>query len=473
MAPKPFDLGRQSNPGRYPIEGVARLVNCYAVNMGEGGAITMPIHTVAGLADFGTLPSTSGGVRAMIEVDGLLYAVCGRTVYSVTPGGVIASIGGIATDGFVTMARNGRETGAQLGIVSDGLYYMLDAGTFAQVTDPDLPPPNSIFYLNGYFFFTHSDGRFTWSEIEDGDAIDGLAFDTATANPDGLVIGKPRGRDGVFFGARSTEIRTISDGSGDLPLIARSALAYGAYGPGGVVALENTVIWPSTNEHGAFAGVRLLEGDVSKEVGTEAINRLMAASSSDDIVGTSWTENGRTHVAWSGTDWTWVLDLKTGLWHERSSDQGRWRVAHVAQLGDSLIAGDASSPTLYTMSSGTNDEAGNELVVTLQTPPLVAFPGRIEANEIRLFCLTGMGAATGATQNVNPTIGMQFSNDGETWSTERRRSLGTLGHPLGRGVMWTALGTQPATGRSYRFHTSAAVSRGFLSASWDGKVCKP
>lgn len=468
----PLELGKQSNPGRQPQGGAARLVNIYAAEGGKDQTVEWPLFAASGLADLVTLTGGTGGIRALLPVDEYLYAIAGRSVMKIGQDLTFTELGGVSSDGIVTMARNGRQTGPQIGIVVNGEYYLIDDGTLELVEDEDLPAPNSIFYLGGYFFFTHSSGRYSWTDLENGAEIDGLDYNTASANPDGLLIGKARGRDAVLLGVRSTEIRTMNDGTGDDPLSVRSVLDYGCFAAGSAVSLNDTVMWASTNADGAFAGMRMLEGDTPREFGTDAINRIVARETPDNITGSTWVEDGRTHIAWSGDDWTWVYDLKTGLWHERSSNQTRWRASHVAQFGGNIVAGDAENAKLYRMSRDIFDDAGSELVVTVQPPPLIAFPGRIEVSELHLHALTGIGAATGDDHDITPEVSMQWSNDGETWSTELRRGLGRRGAMRGR-VIWNRLGTQPETGRTYRLMMSAKVARTLFSASWDGKVLPP
>jgi hypothetical protein len=65
---------------------------------------------------------------------------------------------------------------------------------------------------------------------------------------------------------------------------------------------------------------------------------------------------------------------------------------------------------------------------------------------------------------------MRMSRDGETWGSERLRSVGRQGQRQKR-VSWTSLGTFDAA--TFEFRVSAGVTREFLSAQWDGKVLRP
>ena len=52
---RPLSLGVQSNPGRHPAAGAARLINAYAEDAGEEGVMRWPIWCVEGLALFSNL----------------------------------------------------------------------------------------------------------------------------------------------------------------------------------------------------------------------------------------------------------------------------------------------------------------------------------------------------------------------------------------------------------------------------------
>lgn len=475
----PLQLGTQSNPGREPHAGVARMVNMYAEEAGEGGKVMAPLWPVAGLTDFATLAS-GGATRAMLSLDTEVLVVSNRTLYRVDAAGTATLVGGIASDGHVTMARNGRTSGVQVGIVCDGLYYIYAAGVLTQINDPDLQPPNSICYVGSYFVFTSPSGRITISEIEDGTAIDGLDFATAERNPDGLLIGKPRGNEIVLFGSRSTEIWQQVDG-GDFPFLPAHTLNVGALADGTVVeasvvtkgSVTDTIIWAATDATGKYAGVCMLAGFTAQKISHHAVDRAIAGETDPNtITATAHIDRGHGFVTFSGTDWTWEFDTATGLWHERESDGGRWRVSHCATLGTRTIAGDATLGQLYVLDPDAEDEAGDELVCTIQTPPLAKFPNRIEVNELFLDAVPGVGLATGADEDVTPQVAMQWSADGQTWSAELSRALGAQGRTSTQ-VMWTRLGTQKAHGRSYRFRTSANVVRGVTQAHWTGKVLPP
>ena len=77
MPALPFHFG--SNPARHPSGGVARLINCYAADVGEGQRARLPIYASPGLTSFAT-HSGGGAVRCMITNNSQLYVVSNRVL---------------------------------------------------------------------------------------------------------------------------------------------------------------------------------------------------------------------------------------------------------------------------------------------------------------------------------------------------------------------------------------------------------
>lgn len=55
MTTIPLEIGTQSNYGRYGQDGAARLINCYAEELGKEGKSPTPVYACAGLVLFATL----------------------------------------------------------------------------------------------------------------------------------------------------------------------------------------------------------------------------------------------------------------------------------------------------------------------------------------------------------------------------------------------------------------------------------
>ena len=106
--PVNISLGVRSNPARNRQAGSARFINCVAEETEQEGKVLWTIYGTPGLLGFGA-PLGDGPIRAALPVDGTLYVVSGRSIYSVNQSGVSVRIGGLPTEGPAYMDRNRNE----------------------------------------------------------------------------------------------------------------------------------------------------------------------------------------------------------------------------------------------------------------------------------------------------------------------------------------------------------------------------
>lgn len=464
MPIKPISLGTRSNPGRHSAAGAARLINCYAEEAGAEGKLQWPVYASDGLTSFATL-SGGGPIRAMLDMNGLLYVVCGRVIHVVDPSGGSTAIGGVASDGHVTMARNRRQPNPQLCITCDGLSQIVEAAMPDQITDPDLPPAIAVTAMDGYFIFAHADGRFTISGIDDGGVIDPADFASAESDPDGLVTVARRGREVVLFGNASLELWQ-NTGADPFPFSRASTVDIGCLAGGSVAAIEQTVAFAASD-----GTVRVLDGYTPRRISSHAVERAIdAASDKTALQATSWERRGHSFYVLSGSDFTWQYNLTTGAWIERKSYlRDRWRVGTIATLNGRLIAGSGIDGKLYEMSPDAYDEAGEPLILTVQTPLVHAYPERLTFNALYLDPVPGVGLNTTAAHNADPQIMVDWSDDnGVSWSAERMVSVGGIGASTKRVVL-RRLGHSREDGRTFRISMSADVVKGLTGAAVDAE----
>lgn len=476
----PLALPRQSEKGQEPHAGAARLVNGFARPVELEGRTQMQVWARPGLDSLATLGGT-GGVRAMQEVDGTLYVVAGRIIHRAEAGGANSIIGGLPSDGFVGKARNSRGTGPQICFTCDGLAVLVENGVLSSITTLSISPID-VCCIDRYFVFIDSRGRMQSSDIDSGQVYDGLDVAEAESNPDGGLRVVDRGRDLIVFGPRSFEV--WADTAADaFPFTRQHAVSVGALSAGSVVkatiiqkggAVSDTVAWAGTNHEGKFSGVMLLNGYTPTPISTAAVNRDFAdVADPTTIAASSYVnESGEAFIRWRLPSTTWVYCTNTGLWHEEASrdslgNEITSNIAHMATLGYRTVAGHADEPQLYWVDTDYQDDDGDELVMTVQTPPAHATPERLTMDALYLDIVPGVGLASGSTEDTDPEVMMQFSSDGETWSNELRRAIGAQGARQTR-AKWTRLGTTSHTGRTYRFRVSANVAKGLLGAKWEG-----
>lgn len=453
----PISLATRSNPARHGHAGAARLVNAFAEDAGEDAKNPVNVHCVDGLVQFATA-DTIGGVRAALELDAnTLYAVIGRSVWKVDGGGNGTLIGGIPTAGPVTMAIN-RADPPVICVATDGLVFYIQDDVLAQNTDPDLPPVNSVTSVDGYFVFLCDDGRMFASGV-DATTVEALDFAKAESLPDPGVRIARRGRDLVSLGSRSTEFWQ-NNGGETFPFTRTTSIEVGCLAAGSVATIDQTLAWVAHD-----GTVRVLDGYSARRVSTYPVERFISSHADpSDLTACAWTRDGNTFYSLSGSNGTWEFNLTTNRWHERKSyGLDRWRGAVAVQFGNRNIVGDYASPTLYEMSPAYYDEAGTEIVMEIQTPPVHGFPYRIRHNALHVDVVPGVGITGAASHISSPVIIMDYSDDGgATWSTQRTAPLGPAGDRL-RIARFHRLGMSRA--RTYRLSVSASVARSFVGLS--------
>jgi len=457
--PVPLALGVQSNPGRYPEAGSARLINVFMEPAGEEGKVPSPLYPVPGLAAFASLPG--GRIRAMLVVSSWLYVVAGRILFRVDRTGNYQLIGGIPTDGLVTMARNRAEP-TQIGIVSDGTYWLVVNTTLTELSDEDLPAPNSIAVLDGYFILPSYSSRWSISDVDDGEEIDALDFASAESQPDPNVRVAVRESELVIFGAGSTEWWRNTGGDG-FPFSRVQTMTLGCLSAASVAAVGQTLVWVASD-----GTVRLMQGYDGKVISSAPLQRLIEAEPDKSAIeATAWSQNGVWFYAVSGAAWSWIYNLSTGLWHERRSyGSQRWLASQVINFADMVIVG-GDDGELYVMRDTADDEAGEPLVCEIDTPVAHGWPHGLTINALHLDVLTGRGLVPGdaSEDTLEPHLMVSVSRDGgSSWGTERQLSLGTRGNRTKR-VSSYRWGEFKGAGAVFRISASAAVARGFFAAA--------
>lgn len=453
----PIALTNKTNRARYKQGGSARLLNCYVEQIGEEGKTPWAIYASDGLQGFAALTDAVGGVRAMIVVNGVLYAVAGTGFYRVTTTGVVTLLGSmnISLTAPVYIERNRRAT-PDIMIVCDGLAYYYRT-TFQQVTDIDLLAPTSLAFLDGYFIIGTADNTWQIGAIDDASAWDGLDYERADANPDAVVRVAALQRDAVIMGEKSTEFWRHTTNA-DFPFERGAAIDIGCLAADSVATVEQTLAWVANDRT-----VRMLAGYEARRISTHDVERSIEdLADKSTIRATSWTKDGHTFYCISCPEWTWIYDTTTGLWHSRESYQATsWLVSKVVEFDGKLIAGDRSTGTLYEMSATFGDEAGSPLVVDITLPPVHSYPSRITVHSVHMDVEKGVGLGQGATQDIDPELVLLWSRDGgHTFTAQRTMSMGQQGKRVDELVTYR-LGQSKEDGFVFRLQCSAKVARAF------------
>lgn len=460
----PIPLPTQSRRGRFGEDGSERLVNA-VIEPIDGG---IAIYSRPGLDAYASLDATASGIRALVVVDNQLYAVAERHVYSVdTSAGSAQLTGGIAADGPVYHATN-MSSIPMTAFVAGGVVTVLQGGTLSELSDEDLPPPVDVTFLSGYFIYA---GRkqFYWSAINDSD-VDALDFASNEGAPDDTRRVVTFRNELWFFGERTVEVWGLS-GDADAPFqrLGGGAINIGIGAAGSVGQIQQDLLWIADD----FT-VRRANGYSGVRVSTHDVERSIRAVDQTTITAATFNLHGHSYYLISSASWTWVYDLASGKWSEWQTYQsGRLDVSCFVEFAGEIIAGSASSGSLFKVNADAYEDDGADLVWTVQTALPKSFPARQRINAIFADLIAGRGLIDGDDEDTGPEVMLRISRDGgNTWGGDQRRSLGRIGE-RGKRVAFRRLGLGRPLGTQIEISVSAAVGRGLLGLAVDVDLASP
>jgi hypothetical protein len=411
----PLILPTGSNVGRDGLVANARLINAYAEEVGAFGKSQYAIYGAPGLTRFDSGTYT-GASRGLIELNSnALIAFLGNQVVSFDQGGVDTALGTLVGSGPLSLARN-RATTPQIAIVtSASQVYNLAGGTISQVSDSDLPAPNSVTYLRGFFIYGIKDGRIFQSDLEDGTAIQSDAFGTARSDSSDLRTVKAHAGFLYVFKAEGAEIWQAD------PSLAGENFSFspvqqdidiGCGAAFSVVSLARGLAW--VDDDGI---VRFGRDGAAERISTHTVERDIEDLTQTQrlaIEGFSYTFQGHEIYSISSDLWTHEFDVTTKQWGERKSyGQSRWRATSCEAFSGvgAYIVGNTEDGKLFKIAPKTYSEGGDNLVAEIWCPQSHRFPNRMTADSVYLDIVGGVGLAqTGAGIHVQDGAHVDFGD---------------------------------------------------------------
>lgn len=442
MPETPIPFATQSYSLKSLPVSAQRCINYYAEKEPPDAKTTVAMFGIPGLLPFVT--AGKGPIRGLNVMNNILYVISGQELYSVTAPLTVTFLGtGITGGNFVPMTNNGLQVIMVNG--QNGYTYTPSTNTFAQITDPDFFPANTVTFFDEYFVLDKiGSNQWFFSNILDGTTYDALDFESASVEPSFTQAIVNQQENLLIFKQKSIET-WYDTGANDNPFARYdgATVERGCIAPLTAVKEDNSVF---------FLGDDLifyrLDGILPHRVSTHAIEETWQTyQSPSDAYCFTYTFEGHKFVVvtFQTANATWVFDIATGLWHERVSYTSgyvplqRWRGnCSVEWLGFVLI-GDAFSGSIGQLSSSTYTEFGQPIIGELISSPIHKDRKRIFCALLELDMQTGVGLTSG--QGSDPQVMLSISRDGgRTWGTlEEWASLGKQGQYLTR-VRWKKLG---------------------------------
>ena len=216
-----------------------------------------------------------------------------------------------------------------------------------------------------------------WGEF----GVDPLSFASSEGDPDNLVGLIANHRDLWLLNERSAEVFT-NTGNADFPFerVQGGFIEKGCAAPYSIAKIDGVIFWLGKDASGAGI-VYAAQGLQPQRVSTHAIEQAIQGYSSDVVASaTAWTyqSGGHSFYVLNFTVTTWVYDLATKMWHERTfnndGQEARHRVsshAFISQYGIHLV-GDYQNNKIYELSNDYFLDDETEIIRVRSTPHVTA-----------------------------------------------------------------------------------------------------
>lgn len=448
-------------------EGAGRLINCYAEPLPSGAGSDYVRRRAPGLSLF--CDTAVSGYRGMIYVPPYgLFAAYADALVMVSSSGSATSVGTLEGTRPVFSARNNKQPVPDIVFVTENGAFIVTPSSITELVDADLPQPNSVCFLDGYFFFSIADGRIFASGLN-ATTINGLDFTTAQARAGGLRRVVPFGRQLFACGPTFIEVYSNTAEAVGFPFTRAAVVDRGLAGARAIAGWEDgftkALIWVADDN-----SVCTLDGYTPVKVSTPDLERLIAAVSDKSTLEASvYIVDGRPCWVLSCAAWTRVFDLDAKKWHERKSHYyDRWRASGGVQAFGRWVAADVADGSLFEVTSTRQTDNGWPIRVVAESIQMASFPVPYRVGETYFDFVTGVGRAGGADPiETEPQCWISWSDDGGySFSVPVMRPLGR--QAMGRTrVTVNRTGRTGVKGRRWRVEVSDPVYVGLLGGHMD------
>lgn len=462
-----------TSPGARQGEGAGRLINCYAEALEAGARASFARRRVPGLEHL--ITTIFPGCRGFHFYNGDLYVAQANRLSRINVSGGVYSqvnLGALAGTKRVTFARNNKAPTPDIVCVTEnGAFNVLRTTAPTSFADPDLPQPETVSFLDGYFVFGIADGRFFTSGINDV-TINALDFGKAESHSGGLLNAVAFGEQLILMCPSSIEFWQNAGNATGTPFSRSTVVARGLASTFAVAGTEygfSSLIFIG-DDNGVY---RLDGGYRPTKISNADLDRLIAAvvdKTTLDV--TVAVTEAHAWATVSGPNFSWTYELATGFWHERASYlSDHWRGVCSVQAFGGWVIGDRTTGDIWLLDPEIQTEGTNPLVIEVTSLPSVGFPNRVAISRADFDFIVGQGLVTGKDPiEVDPVCLISWSDDGgATFGTPLKRSLGRLAKYMTR-VTVSRAGAAGPYGRVWKIEISDPVYVSLLSGAMDGMV---
>lgn len=435
-------------------------VNFFAVPK-DNGVSTGFLRPADGLTAWS---ATSGVCRGLILWNGILYAVNGSNLCSISSAGVETVIGDVGNDGLPATLDYGFD---DLAIASNGNLFLYNpTAGLRQNVDPDLGTVNDVLWVDGYYMTT--DGTFlVVTELNDPLAVNPLKYGSSEADPDPIIAILKLRNEVVALNRHTIEMFDNIGGSlFPFQRIEGAQVEKGCIGKDACCIYMEAVAFLGSgfNEQPA---VYVAANANAVKISTHEIDTLLEAYTEAELseaILEARNEGSHQFLYVHLPDRTLVYDggasrdLQVPVWTVLTTSLegfAQYRARHLCYAYNAWRCADPQANRIGYLRRDISSHYGD--TVRWEFGTLIVYNGGsgVLFNSLELMALTGSVAL-----GEDPAILTSYSVDGLSWSIDRTISLGTIGNTTKR-LTWMKQGKMQDR-RIQRFRGTSDAHASFM-----------
>ncbi len=339
-------------------------------------------------------------------------------------------------------------------VTSGGSAYVLTLATnafAAQSINGEVI--SQVAYIDGFFLaLVAASQKFYISAVLNALSWPALQVIQVSVFPDNVLAMIASHRELWLFGETRSVVYYDAGTAQIFEMIPNSLIEQGTGAMWSPVNLDNTILWFGADERGTGIAWRA-DGYTPRRVSNHAVeNEWQSYGTISDVI--SYTEQRDGHSFWMlyfpTANKTWVYDVATNLWHERSYlNTGNGQIeadlaqCHVFAFGKHLL-GDRQSGNVYESAADAYDDAGSPIRWVRRAPHISDEQRWTFFYKLQVLLESGLGPQPplldGNGNPRDPELNLRWSDDGgHTWSNEYPVGVGQAGN-FRKRAMWLRLG---------------------------------
>jgi hypothetical protein len=393
------------------IADAQRCLNLYGEANPEDAPVPFTFYPTPGKVLLSNPPAAGMGRGLFRASNGGLYAVVANTLYSIDYAWVW-TVRGALTGGQTTPVGIS-DNGTTLVIVDGVKGYTLDlsGNVFKTITDGAFYGSDAVDFADTYFVFNKPNSGQFYISNSNSVAFNPLYFATKIGFSDQLVTVRFVHRELWLLGTDTSEV-WINTGATDFPygIMNGAFVQHGCSAKYSPAQAGDALFWLAKDLQG---GALVLKGQgyAANRVSTHAIETAIGGYAVvSDAVGYTYQQQGHQFyvLSFPTADKTWVFDITSGQWHERSwlDGQGvehRDRIMAAAFVGVTNVGLDWETGALYKMDLNNYTDNGAPVLRRRTFPHMISSANRVFYHQFIADMEVGTDAGS-STQGANVLV---------------------------------------------------------------------